>query len=49
MRRVTGVDETGNRIGVVHPLADLLRERANAGGPELCKMVHGLRYAVVYK
>lgn len=34
MRRVTGVDETGNRIGVVHPLADLLRERANAGGPD---------------
>jgi mannitol-1-phosphate/altronate dehydrogenase len=34
MRRVTGVDETGNRISVVHPLADLLRERANAGGPD---------------
>jgi mannitol 2-dehydrogenase len=34
MRRVTGVDETGNPISVVHPLADLLRERANAGGPD---------------
>jgi mannitol 2-dehydrogenase len=34
MRRVTGVDETGNRISVVHPLADLLRERASAGGPD---------------
>jgi len=34
MRRVTGVDETGNRISVVHPLAELLRERANAGGPD---------------
>jgi mannitol 2-dehydrogenase len=34
MRRVTGVDEIGNRISVVHPLADLLRERANAGGPD---------------
>jgi mannitol-1-phosphate/altronate dehydrogenase len=34
MRRVTGVDETGNQISVVHPLADLLRERANAGGPD---------------
>ena len=34
MRRVTGVDETGNRISVVHPLADLLRDRANAGGPD---------------
>ena len=34
MRRVTRVDETGNRISVVHPLADLLRERANAGGPD---------------
>jgi mannitol 2-dehydrogenase len=34
MRRVTGVDETGNRISVVHPMADLLRERANAGGPD---------------
>jgi mannitol 2-dehydrogenase len=34
MRRATGVDETGNPISVVHPLADLLRERANAGGPD---------------
>jgi mannitol 2-dehydrogenase len=34
MRRVTGVDETGNPISVVHPMADLLRERANAGGPD---------------
>ena len=34
MRRLTGVDETGNRISVVHPMADLLRERANAGGPD---------------
>jgi mannitol-1-phosphate/altronate dehydrogenase len=34
MRRVTGVDETGNRISVIHPLADLLRERANAGGSD---------------
>jgi mannitol 2-dehydrogenase len=28
------VDERGNSIGVVHPMADLLRERANAGGPD---------------
>ena len=34
MRRVRGVDETGNRISVVHPMADLLRERASAGGPD---------------
>jgi mannitol 2-dehydrogenase len=34
MRRVTGVDETGKPISIVHPLADLLRERANAGGPD---------------
>ncbi len=34
MRRATGVDENGKPISVVHPLADLLRERANAGGPD---------------
>jgi fructuronate reductase/mannitol 2-dehydrogenase len=34
MRRATGVDETGKPISVVHPLADLLRERGNAGGPD---------------
>jgi mannitol-1-phosphate/altronate dehydrogenase len=34
MRRVRGVDETGKPISIVHPLADLLRERANAGGPD---------------
>jgi mannitol 2-dehydrogenase len=34
MRRAAGVDETGKPISVVHPLADLLRERANAGGPD---------------
>jgi mannitol 2-dehydrogenase len=34
MRRATGVDETGNPLSVVHPMADLLRERANAGGPD---------------
>jgi mannitol 2-dehydrogenase len=34
MRRLTGVDETGKPISVVHPLADLLREQANAGGPD---------------
>jgi mannitol 2-dehydrogenase len=34
MRRTTGVDEAGKPISVVHPLADLLRERANAGGPD---------------
>jgi mannitol-1-phosphate/altronate dehydrogenase len=33
MRRATGVDQAGNPISVVHPLADLLRERAIAGGP----------------
>ena len=30
MRRATGVEETGKPISVVHPLADLLRERAIA-------------------
>jgi mannitol-1-phosphate/altronate dehydrogenase len=34
MRRATGVDETGKPISVVHPLANLLRERANVGGPD---------------
>jgi|SRR5215469_11837254 len=34
MRRVSGVDETGNPINVAHPMAELLRERANAGGPD---------------
>jgi mannitol 2-dehydrogenase len=34
MRRAAGLDETGKPISVVHPLADLLRERANAGGPD---------------
>jgi mannitol 2-dehydrogenase len=33
MRRATGVDEAGEPISVVHPLADLLRERARVGGP----------------
>src|SRR6266851_4619701 len=37
MRRVTGVEETGNPIRVVHPLADLLRERASAGAPTRCR------------
>ncbi|MFV3126696.1 mannitol dehydrogenase family protein [Niveispirillum sp. KHB5.9] len=32
MRRLTGVDEAGRPIEVVHPLAGLLRERACAGG-----------------
>jgi mannitol 2-dehydrogenase len=34
MRRASGVDEAGAPISVVHPLAELLRERANAGGPD---------------
>jgi len=34
MRRVTGVDESGKPISVVHPMADLLREQATAGGPD---------------
>jgi mannitol-1-phosphate/altronate dehydrogenase len=34
MRRASGVDEAGAPISVVHPLADELRARANAGGPD---------------
>jgi mannitol 2-dehydrogenase len=34
MRRATRVDESGNPISVVHPMADLLRERAIAGGAD---------------
>lgn len=34
MRRATGVDDVGEPISVVHPLADLLRERARAGGAD---------------
>jgi mannitol 2-dehydrogenase len=34
MRRVRGVDELGNPIDVRHPLAALLREKAEAGGPD---------------
>jgi mannitol 2-dehydrogenase len=34
MRRVRGVDEQGNPIDVRHPLAALLREKAEEGGPD---------------
>lgn len=34
MRRVLGVDGRGRPIRVVHPLADLLRVRAEEGGPD---------------
>ncbi len=34
MRRVRGEDEAGQPIDVRHPLAELLRERAVAGGPD---------------
>jgi mannitol 2-dehydrogenase len=34
MRRVRGVDELGNPIDVRHPLAALLREKAEEGGPD---------------
>ena len=34
LRRVRGEDEGGRPIMVKHPLADLLRERAVAGGPD---------------
>lgn len=34
MRRQTGVDEAGQPISVVHPQAELLRERALSGGPD---------------
>ena len=34
LRRVRGVDEAGNPIEVKHPLAALLAERAEAGGPD---------------
>lgn len=34
MRRVAGVDEKGNTISVIHPLADLLRARALEGGTD---------------
>ena len=34
MRRLTGVDEAGRPIRVVHPLADLLRDRAVTGGSD---------------
>jgi mannitol 2-dehydrogenase len=34
MRRVRGVDEQGQSIDVRHPLATLLREKAEEGGPD---------------
>ena len=34
MRRVRGLDEAGRPIEIRHPLAALLRERADAGGPD---------------
>ena len=34
LRRVRGVDEAGRTIDVKHPLAALLRERAEAGGTD---------------
>jgi mannitol-1-phosphate/altronate dehydrogenase len=34
LRRVAGMDENGDAITVVHPLAEELRERALAGGPD---------------
>jgi mannitol-1-phosphate/altronate dehydrogenase len=34
MRRVRGVDEQGNWIDIRHPLADLLRRRAEEGGAD---------------
>ena len=34
MRRVRGTDEAGAPLPVVHPLADELRRRAEAGGPD---------------
>jgi mannitol 2-dehydrogenase len=34
MRRATGIDETGGQIDVRHPLANLLRARAEIGGPD---------------
>ena len=34
LRRIRGEDEQGHPIHIKHPLADLLRERAIAGGPD---------------
>jgi mannitol 2-dehydrogenase len=34
MRRVRGVDEQGQQIDVRHPLAPLLRVKADEGGPD---------------